>query len=217
AAYGRMIALGGLNRYAEAGAAARVAAARRRARGNSELDGFVTPGHLEARGDLYDALAAGDAKAIHAAAEAADDPFLWNLAAWYLRFLVPDTGLAEKAGEAAVRKSAGLHRMYRDTLASVRNLQGRPRDALRLLDPEDRVPARRPRVLGNLWHEAFTAEAFLLLGDETAARHALDRAVRDRRALPQLRTDPAFARFPDVFRDADESFFYDILFAREWE
>ncbi len=217
AAYERMISLGGLNRYAEAAAEARRAAARRRARGYTAVDGFVTPEYLEARGQLYDGLAARDAKAIFSAAEAADDPFLWNLAAWYLRFLVEDAGLAARAGEAAVRKSAGLHRMYRDTLASVRNLEGRPREALRLLDPDDRVPARRPRILGNLWHEAFTAEAFLLLGDETAARHALDRAVRDRRALPQLRADPTFAGFPDVFRDADEDFFYDVLFEREWD
>jgi hypothetical protein len=217
AAYGRMLALGGLNRFADAAGAARVAAARRRARGYTALDGYVTPEYLEARGRLYEALAAGDASAIFAAAESADDPFLWNLAAWYLRFLVPDTGLAARAGEAAVRGSAGLHRMYRDTLAAVRNLQGRPREALRLLDPSERTPARRPRPLGNLWHEAYFAEAYLRLGEETAARHALERAVRDRRALPTLRGDPAFARFEDVFRDAEESFFYDTLFAREWE
>jgi len=214
AAYGRMVALGGLNRFADAAEAARVAAARRRAAGFTALDGYVTPEYLDARARLYDALGARDAKAILAAVQASGDPFVWNLAAWYLRFLVPDVGLAEQAGEGAVRRSAGLHRMYRDTLASVRNLQGRPDEALRLLDPRERVPARRP--VGNLWHEAFFAHAYLQLGDEAAARHALERAARDRRVLPQIRVDPAFARFPEVFREAEENFFYDVLFGRDW-
>ena len=115
-----------------------------------------------------------------------------------------------------MRGTAGLHRPYRDTLASVRNLQGRPEEALRLLDPHERVPARRPTPLGSLWYEAFFAHAYLQLGEESAARHALERAVRDRRALPQLRVDPAFARFPEVFEEADENFFYDVLFGRDW-
>ncbi|HEX5135344.1 MAG TPA: hypothetical protein VFY93_00095, partial [Planctomycetota bacterium] len=178
--------------------------------------GDGTPEYFETRARLYEALAAKDAAASVAAAEAADDPFAWNLAAWYLRFEVGDAvAPAARAGETAVRESAGLRRLYRDTLASVRNAQGRPGDALRLLDPLDRVPARR-RV-ASLWHEVFFAEAYLQKGEDTSARHALERAARDRRVLPSLRKNPAFARFEDVFRDADESFFYDVLFGREGE
>jgi hypothetical protein len=209
----RMQALGGLGRYAEASAAARVAAGRARARGDGPRDGFVTPDFLETRARLYDGLAAHDPAAIAAAAEAADDPFIWNLATWYLRFEAADPALAQHAGEEAVHESAGLRRLYRDTLASVRNLEGRPKDALRLIDPLEHVPVRRH--VSSFWHDAFAAEAYLQLGDRTAARHALEKAARDRRVLPFLRVNPAFARFADVFRDADESFFFDVLFGRE--
>jgi len=210
AASTRMIALGGLARYREAAGAARADAARRRARGLNALDDDDTPERMEVRARLYDALAAKDPQALFAAAQAADDPFLWNLAARHLRFEVVDIALAARASESAVRGSGGLSRPFRDTLASIRNVQGRPAEALRLLDPHDRVPAKRPK--GSLWHESVFAEAFLQLGEETEARHHLEQAARDRRTLPYLRANPAFARFADVFRDADESFFYDVLF-----
>ncbi len=215
ATFEKMLALGGLGRYAEAAAAARAEAARRRALGFDGLDGQETPESLDARARLYEALSTKDASALFAAAEAADDPFIWYLATRYLRFDVPDVELAARAGEAAVRGSAGLRRALRDGLASVRNLEGRPEEAIRLLDPHERVPAKR--VPGGLWHEALFAAAYLQRGDEWLARHALERAVRDRRLLPYLRADPAFARFADVFRDADDNHFYDVLFAPDSE
>jgi hypothetical protein len=168
---------------------------------------------MEVRAAFYDALAARDASALFAAAESADDPFLWFLAARFLRFEVTDLDLAARAGEAAVRGSAGLYRAFRDTLAAVRNAQARPDEALRLLDPHERVSVKRTDT--SPWHEAYAAAAHLRLGDELAARHALERAADDRRVLAWVRQDPAFARFADVFRDADEKFFYDVLFARQ--
>ncbi len=215
ATFERMLALHGLGRYAEAAAAARAEAARRRALGSTGLDGQEAPESLEARAGLYDALSTKDARALFAAAEAADDPLIWYLAARYLRFDVPDLELAARAGEAAVRGSGGLRRAFRDALASVRNLEGRPDEAIRLLDPHERVPAKR--VPGGLWHEALFAAAYLQRGEESVARHALERAVRDRRLLPYLRADQAFARFADVFRDADDNHFYEVLFSRDPE
>jgi hypothetical protein len=214
-AFDRMLALGGLGRDAEAAAAARADAARKRARGFTALDGDATPEVVEVRARFYDARAASDAKALFAAAEASGDPFLLNLAAWYLRFEVRDLELAGHAGEEAVRRSAGLHRLYRDTLAAVRNAQGRPAEALRLLDPRERVPARRPE--GGRWHDVFFAEAHVQQGEELSARHALMQAAADRRVLPWIRADRAFAPFAEVFRLADESFFYDRLFPLEPE
>jgi hypothetical protein len=213
ATYERTIALGALARYAEAAKAARADAARRRAAGFAATDGADTPGRMEARARLYDALAAKDAETLFAVAEAANDPFLWNLAARNLRFEVVDLALAARAGEAAVRGSGALWLPARDVLASVRNAEGRPAEALRLLDLHDRVPTERPR--GSLWHEAISAEAHLRLGEEAHARRALERAAEDRRILPHLRADPVFAPLADVLRDADERFFYEVLFARE--
>lgn len=168
---------------------------------------------MEARARLYDARASADPKAILEAAEAARDPVLWHLAARYLRFEVVDVEMAARAAEAAVRSSGALSRPARDMLASVRNRQRRPDDALRLLDPHGRVPTKRPSA--GFWYEAVYAEAHLLLGEDAAARHALERAAQDRRVLPYLRPDPAFAALADVFADADERFFYDEMFARD--
>lgn len=212
-AFERMLALGGLSRYADAAAAARADAARKRARGYTLLDGYETPAYMEARARLYDALVARDARAIFLGAEASGDPFVWNLGAWYLRSEVVDVDLAARAGEEAVRGSGGLHRSYRDTLAAVRILQGQPAEALRLLDSHGQVPAKRST--GSLWHEAFFAAAQLARGEDGEARYALERAARDRRILPHLRADPTFARFAETFRTADENFFYDTLFARD--
>jgi hypothetical protein len=208
-----MLALGGLNRLEGAAATARADAARKRARGYTLLDGDWTPEWLEARASLYEALAARDPEAVLAAAGASGDPKVLYTATWYLRFMLGDPDRAARAGELAVRKTAGLDRWACDTLATVRAVQGRPEEALRLLDPHERTPAKR-RVAGT-WHDAFFAEAYLQLGEERRARHALEQAVTDRRVLAHVRADPAFAVYADVFRDADESFFFNKLFARE--
>jgi hypothetical protein len=205
-----MLALGGLNRLADAAAVARAHAARKRARGYTALDADWTPAWMEARAALYDALAARDPQAVLAAAEASGDPTILYTATWYLRFMLGDPDRAARAGEIAVHKTAGLDRWARDTLATARNAQGRPDDALRLLDPHERTLAKR-RV-GGTWHDAFYAEAYVQLGEERRARHALEQAATNRRVLAHVRADPVFAPFADVFRDADESFFYGKLF-----
>jgi len=211
-AYERMVALGGLSRYAEAAAAAREDAARKRACGWTEFDGFWTPERAEQRAGLYEALAAGDAAAVAAVAEASDEPYVTNLAAWYLRFNTPDLPRAAAAGEKAVRASAGLQHDFRDTLAAVRVAQGDPDAALRLLDPRQLLPVKRN--VTSRWYLVFAAQAHLLRGDRLLARYALETAAdQDRRILPSVRRDPAFQdpEFQEIFRRADEDFFFRLF------
>jgi len=215
-AYERMLALGNLGRPAEAAAAARLDAARKRARQVDEADTYQTPERLEVRARLYDARAKGEAQAIFDALGSSEDPFLCYIATWYLLFDVVDLDLAARAAEAGVRSSAGLWYTYRDALGGVRVAQGRPSDALRLLDMLGRVPAKplqRDRL--SRWHHVFAARAHLLLNDPDEARRELEQAVRDRRILPTVRRYPEFAPFAEVFRRADENYFFDELFARE--
>ena len=112
-----------------------------------------------------------------------------------------------------MRLTGSLFHAYRDTLATVRNAQGLPDEALRLLDPDRVLPVRR-KTTGRR-HLVFQAKAHVLRGEKLAARHTLDSALSDRRILPSTRSDPAFAELADLFKQADESFFFDELFSHQ--
>jgi hypothetical protein len=209
--YQRAIALGTLRRYAEAAAAAREGARRKRALGYTPEDGFYTPAFLEGRALIYEALAAGSVAQFRAALPRFEgDPFLLSLAAWNLRFDLPDLALAAQASEEAVRRSAGLFHTFRNTLASIRLAQGRPKEALDLLDPHRRLPVKREEQ--SMWFLLFRAQTHRMLGDDVSARHDLELAVaEDRRLLPYARSLPELAAFADVFREADAEFFDELF------
>jgi len=209
--YERALALGQLGRHAEAAAAARAGARRKRERGYTAEDGFYTPEFLERRALIWEKLGTGDAAQLGAVLPQLDgDPFLLNSAGWNLHFDLGNPELASRAQEEAVRRTAGLYHTFRDTLAAIRLGQGRPAAALDLLDPQRRLPVeRRPN---NRWYQLFRAQAHRMLGNDLAARHALENAVsEDRRILPYARALPEFQDFADVFRQVDEAFF-DRLF-----
>jgi len=206
-AYEHAMALGQLRRYAEAVTVARAGARRKRERGYTAEDGFFTPELLEGRALIWEQMVGKDKEQFRAALGRLDgDPYLLNTAAWNLLFDLQDLVLAEQAQEEAVRRTAGMWHNYRDTLAAIRLGQNRPALALDLLDPQRRLPVeRRP---SSRWYELFRAQAYRKLGDDRAARYALENAVtEDRRILPYARALPEFEDFADVFRQVDEAFF----------
>ncbi|MHC4931856.1 MAG: hypothetical protein ACYTGV_06675 [Planctomycetota bacterium] len=209
--YQRTRTLGGLRRYGEAAAAARACVSRKRASDFRAEDGYWTPERVEGRALLYEALAAGDAGMVRTALPSLDnDPFLLYLATWYALFDLGDLEVADETGRAAVASTAGLNHLAREILAAVRNAQGRPVEALKLLDLEQHLPVKRQMSTG--WHFAYQAKAEMLLGNETGARRALENALTiDRRILPTVRADPLFRGFDDLFRQVDDDFF-DRLF-----
>ncbi|MHC4136206.1 MAG: hypothetical protein ACYS0K_14605 [Planctomycetota bacterium] len=205
--YERAMALGQLGRYAEAAAAARAGARRKRERGHTAADGFYTPAFLDGRALIWEKLATKDGQQLGAALPQLDgDPFLLNIAGWNLRFDLGNVALAARAQEQAVRRTAGMWHLARDTLAAIRLGQSRPALALDLLDPQRRLPVeRRP---ASRWYQLFRAQAYRMLGNDLAAKHELETAVsEDRRLLPYARGLPEFQDFADVFRQVDEAFF----------
>ena len=63
------------------------------------------------------------------------------------------------------------------------------------------------RRTNDRWHLLFVAQAYLQLGEELDARHALERALdEDRRILPTARRLPEFQRFKKVFETVDQDF-----------
>ncbi|MHC4340677.1 MAG: hypothetical protein ACYSX0_10770 [Planctomycetota bacterium] len=209
--YHYMRSLGGLRRYKEAVAAARASVVLKQERGYRAEDGYWTPERVMGRALLYEALEAGDSGKIRTAIPQLNgDPYLLYLAAWYSLFDLKDTEVAELAAETAVAATAGLNHLAREILAAVRNAQGRPRDALTLLDPQQALPVRRDTRSG--WHYAYQAKARMLLGDDKSARRALENALSDRRILPTVRADPLFQGFDDVFRQIDDDY-VDWLFS----
>jgi len=205
--YQRAVALGQLQRYAEAAAAARVAAQGKRELGYTAADGFYAPAFLEGRALIWERTSTGDGEQLGAALEQLDgDAFLLNLAGWNLRFDLRNLARAEQAQEEAVRRTAGMWHVALDTLAAIRLGQNRPALALDLLDPQRRLPVER-RPAGR-WYQLFRAQAYRMLGNDIGARHELENAVtEDRRILPYARTLPEFQDFADVFRQVDEAFF----------
>jgi hypothetical protein len=200
-------ALFGSGRYAEAAAAADAEAARRRALGITARNDFWTPERLSGRALLTRALAAGEPQAFRDAMPAIrDDPYLCYLAGWYLLFIVPDLALAEEAAARAVALTGGLQHAYRDLLAAVRNAQGRPDEALELVDRLKRLPVDRSTPSG--FHHLFEAKAHALKGDDHRARLALEAALADRRTLGYAKADRAFAAYEDVFRTTEEVFLF---------
>jgi hypothetical protein len=166
---------------------------------------------MAGRARLYEALAAGDAAAVAAVAGELGDPLLLGTAAWYLRFELDALDRAVPVAEEAVRRTAGLVHAYRDTLAAVRIGQGRPREALDLLDPHRVLPAKRP--VGSGYHYLFLAQAFQAQGEVLQARHSLELGLaEDRRLVPHARSLPEFAAFADIFTQLDQEFF-DQIFA----
>lgn len=209
--YEHAMALGQLRRYAEAAAVVRAAARRKRERGYTAADGFYTPELLEGRALIWEKMATGDAEELGAALpQLGGDPFLLNLAGWNLHFDLKNLDLAARAQTEAVRRTAGMHHAYRDTLAAIRLGQNRPALALDLLDPQQHLPVERAPV--SRWYQVFRAQAYRMLGDDLRARHELELAVsEDRRILPYVRRLPEFEDFADVFRQADEGSFDDLF------
>ncbi|MHC4489994.1 MAG: hypothetical protein ACYTDU_00005, partial [Planctomycetota bacterium] len=155
----------------------------------------------------WEKLATKDGQQLGAALPQLDgDPFLLNIAGWNLRFDLGNVALAARAQEQAVRRTAGMWHLARDTLAAIRLGQSRPALALDLLDPQRRLPVeRRP---ASRWYQLFRAQAYRMLGNDLAAKHELETAVsEDRRLLPYARGLPEFQDFADVFRQVDEAFF----------
>jgi len=210
----RMTALGALRYYDEAAKVARETAARERARGYDARDGSWTPERLEGNAAIYLAVGSGNPARLRLAfQEVSDDPALCYSVARFALFYLPDADLAAQAAEAAVRKTAALYHEYRDTLALVRIRQGRPREALRLLDRKRLLPVKRSTTSG--WHLLWQARARLLVGERLKARYDLWSALtQDRRIEPFARKDKAFADLADVFEAVDEEF-CDRLFASE--
>jgi len=211
--YEKMRAFGAFRRYADAAGAARIFAADQRARGYRSEDGLWTPRFVEGRALLYDALVSKEKRKFDRALPAiAHDPFLLNLAGWYVHFHVKDaTDLAQRAATRAVRDSAGLFRPYRDTLAAVRVRQNRPDEALRLLDNRHLLPGERAATSG--WYLYFQAQAQLLKNNERAARRDLEQALnQDRRLIQYAKADPVFSKWTKLFRLVEDDFL-DHLFA----
>ena len=169
---------------------------------------------MEGRALLYDALVAGQKSRFEEALPAIEqDPFLLNLAAWYVHFHVKDPAadLADRVATRAVRDSAGLFRPYRDTLAAVRIRQNRPDEALRLLDDRRLLPGERSAASG--WYLYFQAQAQLLRNNERAARRDLEQALnQDRRLIQFAKADPVFSKWTELFRLVEDDFL-DRLFA----
>jgi len=206
-AYERALALSQLGRYVEAAAAARAGARRKRERGYTAADGFYTPAFLEGRALIWEKRSTGDGRQLGAALPQLDgDPRLLNTAGWNLRFDLGNVALAAQAQEEAVRRTAGMWHVARDTLAAIRLGQNRPALALDLLDPQLRLPVERRPV--SRWYQLFRAQAYRMLGNDLSARHELENAVtEDRRILPYARGLPEFQDFADVFRQVDDAFF----------
>lgn len=214
--YERGLALSGVGRYEEAAAVMRDEAARRRARGYVAEDGYWTPDRLEKRAVIYDALAAKSKEALgRALDDMADEPFLLYIVAFHLLHTLPDLALAGKAAKQSVRATGELYHLCRTWLGGVRVAQGRPKEAIDWIDPTGRVPVKR--VTDDRWHLLFLAQAYLQIGEELDARHALERALdEDRRILPYARRLPEFQRFAKVFETVDRDFL-DRLFEFQYQ
>jgi hypothetical protein len=177
-----------------------------------EEDGYWIPDRLEKRAVVYDALAAKSKEALGAALDdLAHDPFLLYIVAFHLIHTLPDLALAERAAEEAVRATGELYHLCRTWLGGVRAAQGRPKEAIDWIDPTGRLPVKR--TTNDRWHLLFLAQAYLQIGEELDARHALERALdEDRRILPVALGLPEFQPFTKVF-DTVEQDFLNRLFA----
>ena len=206
--YEKMRALGGLKRYGEAAAAARASAGTMRSRGVRSEDGFWSAERMVQRARLYEALDAGDVSGFQwVAAESVRDPVILFVAGFYLRYFLGNPPLATRYAEDAVRATAGLHHPYRDLLAAQRISAGRPEQALRLLDPDRRLPVRRNAGANNRRFLMYLAKARLALGDTKGARRDLESALQDdKRILPEVLADPAFKLFADLYPEIESDY-----------
>ena len=210
----RMIASGGRNLFAEAAAAARKSAERRRRLGFRDDEGRWSARRLEFRARLYEGLVDRKLEPFQKVLdEAWDDPMIVWLAGWYLATYRIDLALAQRVAERAVQLGGRLRHRDRDILAAVRVQQKRPKEALALLDMEARLPVKRPkRGRRSGRHLLLEALARLQLGDRSGAAFALETALlEDRRLIPVAKSDPALKPLQETVRQADVEFF-DTIF-----
>lgn len=205
----RMLALGARARYTEAAAVGRAAAERKRARGFDPADDLWSPGRIEGRASIYDALAKGNIPECVPGLQG--DPYLLWIAGIYLRFVVGDAAAAEVPSRESWRRSGWLDRDVRNLCADLLTVAGNGGRAREIMQPKVLPPLEIQQSEG--WYHFYLSRALSAAGQGARARGELADALRmSRRLVATTKADPLLKDFAEVFRQADEDFF-DRLFS----